>query len=434
MGIRWATFKLVVSTCVPLPDHCYMSNVNIKRRGRPYEVFSVLPDHFNELYKVTLQKNVTHYVIPKGENLPYFSFAEIATKGLEGAYGDNPVIRHASIANKWKTIHLIMHNGMNATVIHFNLTFQNKDDQVFKMQVTLEVDTREGPKMNITSTQKPEGDVKTTTATPEVEIIFEDIPEEERFPRVKKRPNGTVESLDGGIVVPQVDMSVLPEDVKLALQNLDLQLEGGDITQKGYNLSKAALLKPFQLLTIVRNNFQNTRRKEAYVDLGARKNLTTRHNSYKSNEGDKADFERKRHEVLSLEPIGSTLVAMKVNSYFPLKHNSVVKSELTPVVQNAGEKKESREKILNVIQQNETQKPKEIRKEKMAEEKKESRNVAQAHAEEGTAGSQSIPGRKLQYYAGNYPGFLPWEKHKYFQDLLDVSVSEEWDSVERSLY
>ncbi|XP_015277573.1 PREDICTED: N-acetylglucosamine-1-phosphotransferase subunits alpha/beta-like, partial [Gekko japonicus] len=377
-------------------------------------------DHLDELYKVTLQKNVTHYVIPKGENLPYFSFAEIAKKGLEGAYSDNPIIRHASIANKWKTIHLIMHSGMNATVIHFNLTFQNKEDKEFRMQVTLEVDTREGPKMNVTSSRKPEDNVKTTTAAPEVEMIFEDIPEEERFPRIKKRPNGTVESLDRGIVIPQVDMSVLPEDVRLALQNLDLQLEGGDITQKGYNLSKAALLKPFQLLlTMAGNNFQNTRRRETYIGLGARKYLTTRRNSYKSNEVGKTDIERKRHEVLPLGPLGSTLVAMKVNSYFPLKHSSVIKSELIPVVQNVGEKNESREKILNVSQQNETQKPKEITKEKVAEEKKEKWDVDRARAEEGTAGSRAVPGRKLQYYAGNYPGFLPWEKHKYFQDLLD---------------
>uniref|UniRef100_G3UG35 N-acetylglucosamine-1-phosphotransferase subunits alpha/beta n=1 Tax=Loxodonta africana TaxID=9785 RepID=G3UG35_LOXAF len=32
-------------------------------------------DHFHELYKVTLLPNQTHYVLPKGECLPYFSFA-----------------------------------------------------------------------------------------------------------------------------------------------------------------------------------------------------------------------------------------------------------------------------------------------------------------------------------------------------------------------
>uniref|UniRef100_A0A8C0BRV9 N-acetylglucosamine-1-phosphotransferase subunits alpha/beta n=1 Tax=Buteo japonicus TaxID=224669 RepID=A0A8C0BRV9_9AVES len=54
-------------------------------------------DHFEEMYKVTLQLNQTYYVIPKGECLPYFSFSEIAKKGIEGSYSDNPIIRHASI-------------------------------------------------------------------------------------------------------------------------------------------------------------------------------------------------------------------------------------------------------------------------------------------------------------------------------------------------
>lgn len=35
---------------------------------------------------------------------------------------------------------------------------------------------------------------------------------------------------------------------------------------------------------------------------------------------------------------------------------------------------------------------------------------------------EGLVGRKLQSYAGSYQGFLPWEKKKYFQDLLDVSI------------
>uniref|UniRef100_A0A8C6Y714 N-acetylglucosamine-1-phosphate transferase subunits alpha and beta n=1 Tax=Naja naja TaxID=35670 RepID=A0A8C6Y714_NAJNA len=50
-------------------------------------------DHFGELYKVTLQKNQTHYIIPKGESLPYFSFAEVAKKGLEGVKALNTLMQ-----------------------------------------------------------------------------------------------------------------------------------------------------------------------------------------------------------------------------------------------------------------------------------------------------------------------------------------------------
>ncbi|XP_042324994.1 N-acetylglucosamine-1-phosphotransferase subunits alpha/beta isoform X2 [Sceloporus undulatus] len=364
-------------------------------------------DHFDELYKVTLQKNQTHYVIPKGEYLPYFSFAEIAKKGLEGTYSDNQIIRHASIANKWKTIHLIMHSGMNATVIYFNLTFQNKDEEEFKMQITLDVDTREEPKTNITSTQKPEDDVKATTSVPEAEMIFEDVPEEKRFPRIKKHPNGTSESLDEDIITQLVNMSVLPEDVKLALQDLELQLIVGDITQKGYNRSKATLLRPFQMMYAAtkeaRSNSQKIQEKEIDDGLINGNKSEIGHND---NNG-KSEIEEKMQRNFPSEfvPANSTIMAMKVNSHFPLRYSSAIKSDP--------------EKTLNTLIQKEAQKSKDIRKGRTAEKKREEAKVNPGLAKEDVAESNVLPRRKLQYYAGNYQGFLPWEKHKYFQDLLE---------------
>uniref|UniRef100_A0A8C0J5N3 N-acetylglucosamine-1-phosphotransferase subunits alpha/beta n=1 Tax=Chelonoidis abingdonii TaxID=106734 RepID=A0A8C0J5N3_CHEAB len=286
-------------------------------------------DHFDELYKVTLQQNQTHYIIPKGEYLPYFSFAEIAKKGIEGAYSDNPIIRHASVANKWKTIHLVMHSGMNATVIYFNLTFQDKSDEEFKMQIAVEVDTREEPKLNTTSTQKSDTFINITPSVSEAEMIFEDIPEEERFPRVRKRPNNTKESFLEDVVMPPVNVSFLPEDVQLALWNLDLKLENGDITHKGYNLSKAALLSSFQMLPTMTKTMKmpGMERKDIYDDVKEQKNLT--------------------------------------------------------------------------------------------KEKKVEVEINNRHANIDTAGNKVLPGRKLQYYTGSDQGFLPWEKNKYFQDLLD---------------
>uniref|UniRef100_A0A8C6Y653 N-acetylglucosamine-1-phosphate transferase subunits alpha and beta n=1 Tax=Naja naja TaxID=35670 RepID=A0A8C6Y653_NAJNA len=319
-------------------------------------------DHFGELYKVTLQKNQTHYIIPKGESLPYFSFAEVAKKGLEGAYSDNPIIRHASIANKWKTVHLLMHSGMNATVIHLNLTFQSKDEEEFKMQITLEVDTREESKLNTTATQQPAGDLKATTSVPEAEMIFEDIPEERRFPRVKKRLNSTSSNLDEEMVIQAVNMSALPEDVKIALQNLELQLIVGDITQKGYNLSKAALLRSFQLMP--------SETRTALKDL---------------------EESRKRDKGLKI--IGKTMLWQR--SFQNDNEGKIVKA-------------------LNTLMQ------KEIQERKIEQRKKKEIDVNPAFSEEDIIEG---PRRKLQYYTGNYQGFLPWEKHKYFKDLLDEEES-----------
>lgn len=340
---------------------------------------------------MTLQLNQTYYVIPKGECLPYFSFSEIAKKGTEGSYSDNPIIRHASIANKWKTIHLILHSGMNATVIYFNLTFLNKIDEELKIQLAVEVDTREEPKLNATSMQKSNSDVKTVTSVPEAELIFEDIPEEKRFPRVRERRNGTKENLHEEVIIPSVNVSLLPEDVQLALRSLDLKLLNGDITQKGFNLSKATLLRPFQLLTTARS-IVGLDKKGMHNDLEAQKNYTSWQNSYKDVNNGKIKSIKANEEVPSkLTGTKGTVATLNTN------------------------------KVLNALMLRETQKSKQTRNLDAGEDA-QGMEGGKGHVQVDTNIRETLVGRKLQSYAGSYQGFLPWERKKYFQDLLDVSI------------
>ncbi|XP_068258257.1 LOW QUALITY PROTEIN: N-acetylglucosamine-1-phosphotransferase subunits alpha/beta [Nyctibius grandis] len=374
-------------------------------------------DHFEEMYKVTLQLNQTYYVIPKGECLPYFSFSEIAKKGIDGSYSDNPIIRHASVANKWKTIHLIMHSGMNATVIYFNLTFLNKNDEEFKMQVAVEADTREEPKLNTTSMQKRDSDFKTITSIPEAEMIFEDIPEEKRFPRVRRRRNGTKDSLHEEVIIPSVNVSLLPEDVQLALQNLDLKLLSGDITQKGFNLSKAALLRPFQFSTTVKNIIGLERRamRNRFED---QKNHTSWQKPYKHVNDGKIKTIKANEEVPSrLTGTNGTVVTMNTNKpIYKVKSKSILPS------QSMGNKNETREKVLNALILRETQKSKHTGNLDTGEDA-QGMEGRKGRAQVDTNVREGLVGRKLQSYSGSYQGFLPWEKKKYFQDLLDEEES-----------
>lgn len=368
------------------------------------------------MYKVTLQLNQTYYVIPKGECLPYFSFSEIAKKGIEGSYSDNPIIRHASVANKWKTIHLIMHSGMNATVIYFNLTFLNKNDEEFKMQVAVEADTREEPKLNTTSMQKSKSDFKTITSIPEAEMIFEDIPEEKRFPRVRRRRNGTKESLHEEVIIPSVNVSLLPEDVQLALQNLDLKLLNGDITQKGFNLSKAALLRPFQLLTTIKSTI-GLEKKGVHNRSEDQKNHTSWQKPYKHvNDGKIKTIKESEEVPLRLTGTKGTVVTMNVNE--PIYK---VKPKSTLPTQSMENKNETREKVLNALILRETQKSKHTGNLDTGEDA-QGMEGRKGHVQVDTNVREGLGGRKLQFYAGSYQGFLPWEKKKYFQDLLDVSI------------
>lgn len=374
------------------------------------------------MYKVTLQLNQTYYVIPKGECLPYFSFSEIAKKGIEGSYSDNPIIRHASVANKWKTIHLIMHSGMNTTVIYFNLTFLNKNDEEFKMQVAIEVDTREEPKLNASSTQKSNSDFKTPTSIPEAEMIFEDIPEEKRFPRVKRRRNETGGSFHEEIIIPSVNVSLLPENVKIALQNLDLKLANGDITQKGFNLSKAALLRPYQFSTTVKK-IVGLEKNDVRYNSQDKKNETIWQKPHEDVNNSKTETAIKANgEVPSrLTRTKRTDVAMNTNKPISKMKPKSTHPAQRNGIQPMGNENESQEKILNSLILRETQKSKNIRNSEAGEDT-EGMEGRKGHEQLDTNVREGLVGRKLQSYAESYQGFLPWEKKKYFQDLLDVSI------------
>lgn len=371
-------------------------------------------DHFHELYKVTLLPNQTHYIIPKGECLPYFSFAEIAKRGIEGAYSDNPIIRHASIANKWKTIHLIMHNGMNATTIHFNLTFQNTNDEEFKIHITVEVDTREEPKVNSTTQKSYQNLVSPTTLLPEAEILFEDIPEEKRFPKVKRHDVNTTGRFQVEVKIPLVNISLLPKEAQLSLSNLDLQLERGDITVKGYNLSKSALLRSF-----LRNL------PDAEVKINQALVPDERNDSVE------APLEKQVQKSILPNSLGTSerfqrstfpAVTMKVNGHYQsqnpppdLEIEGKFKSEI--LTQKVRDESVSVEKLSSRIVPLEKQ----IIKEKKITGREQEKNRMEENANNYINVNEVLPARKLQHYTDSYLGFLPWEKNKYFQDLLDVS-------------
>ncbi|XP_069620379.1 N-acetylglucosamine-1-phosphotransferase subunits alpha/beta isoform X2 [Ranitomeya imitator] len=326
-------------------------------------------DHFGELHKLNLLLNETHYVVPKGEYLPYFSFANIAKKAVDGVYSDNPIIRHSSIANKWKTIHLIMYPGMNATVIHFNITFQDQNDKVFKMQISIDVDTAEDYKRNNTRPTERQKDTVVTTPTPEAEILFEDIPEEDRFPKLKKQKPDDHHNLL--VQIQYVNVSSLPNQAQMALHNLDLQLSNGDITLKGYNLSKVALLEPFVTLSPHKKEHLNV--KELKEPAPTPKDKITSKNK---DNPEKNTFDSKVSEL------GNGKVSVRGDS----------------TLNRIGEQGSKPEKGMNYL------------------------GTLARNREESI-----VPGRKLQYQP-NYEGFLPWERKKYFKDLLD-----EGDALRREI-
>lgn len=318
-------------------------------------------EHFGELHRVTLQSHQTVYILPVGEIKPYFSFEGLARRVSEASVSDSAVLRHTSVANKWKTVHLLLHPGHNATQIHYNLTLQKEDGSEFTMSFSVAVDTREVPQANVSqSTSKDEDKTPKPTATPEPPVLFSDVPEDKRGPKIHtKQPD----DLQAVIQVPSVDVSLLPADVQSELQRLEEKLVVGDITLKGFNLTKAELLKAHLPPRLSQPDSQSHP-----VDIQ-----------------EKERTDDKRNTVATLRPLPIDDDLKK--DFAAPKHPGVGAPLERPLTS----------KLLNSIS-------------KVRSVKSPSEDAA------------AVVGRRLQHFISADRGFLPWERRKYFQRVLEVNV------------
>lgn len=337
---------------------------------------------------MTLQRHQTLYTLPMGETKPYFSFEGLARRVAEAHVSDSAVVRHTSVANKWKTIHLLLHSGHNATQIRYNVTFQGEGDAEFAFSFTVAVDTREAPQTNA-SLSKDGGEPK-PTPTPEPAFPFSEVPEDRRGPKIQKK---LPDQLQLAVDVPAVNISHLPAAVQSELHQLEEKLVIGDITLKGYNVSKIELLKPYVTLA--------GRKPVVHSEQAGESGPKDQRSPYKDLEGEVVQAEpRKDGEAEESILKGKSKEEMSRHDHTkPLLpvHTDEDKREVVTSKQPS--------KLLSSIS-----KP---------------RSVQQA-------GGAPV-GRKLQHFITADRGFLPWERRKYFQEVLEVRRAA-WESVHRVVF
>lgn len=376
-------------------------------------------EHFRLLHRVSLQKNQTLYTLPTGEIRPYFSFAGVAHKVTEAQVSDSPVVRHTSVANKWKTVHLLLHAGHNASQIHYNLTFLDTNDKEFTMSFTVAVDTRELAQPNVSDAAHKEGskEAKPTTATPEPEVPFVDVPKEKQGPKVQKRPPGEPEV---AVEVPALNISLLPVAVRSELQRLEEKLLIGDITVKGYNLTKAAVLAPYKILA---------QAKSSQEGIGSQLR-GDKHNEEQVGENMEAPL------VVEAD-LGANLEAQKQEGENKRQEKVMAKEAEVPHEGQREEKQKSQTPVALVQVQIDGKRPRDPGGQHPVSAKPDdvitvrppsskllstlvgSMSKAKNPHSQLQHGEQGFVGRKLQHYTSADRGFLPWERRKFFQDLLE---------------
>lgn len=333
------------------------------------------PDHFGELHRVTLQRHQTLYTLPVGETRPYFSFEGLARRVSDAYVSESAVVRHTSVANKWKTIHLLLHSGHNATQIQYNLTFQGEGDAEFAMSFSVAVDTREVPQTNTSHPLSKDGGEK-PTPTPEPAFPFSEVPEDRRGPKIQKKQPDQLQLV---VDVPQVNISLLPAAVQNELHQLEEKLVVGDITIKGYNVSKAELLKPYVTSAgwkpIVYEQARESGPKDQKRPFKEVEGEAAQAETHKKGEPEKIISKGNLNEEKSRRDGTKPLLPVRIDED---------KREVVTLKEPS--------KLLSSIS-----KPRMVQK----------------------AGGSPV-GRKLQHFITSDRGFLPWERRKYFQEVLEV--------------
>lgn len=351
-------------------------------------------EHFGELHRVTLRRNQSLYTLPLGEVRPYFSFDGLAHRISEAHVSDNPVVRHTSVANKWKTVHLLLYSGHNATQVQYNLTFQRDDQSEFTMSFGVAVDTREVPRANTSKTAgKDSGKETKPTPTPEPVLPFSDVPEDKRGPKIQRRRPGEPQVV---AEVPSLDESLLPVVVLTELRKLDEKLQAGDITVKGYNVTKAELLKPFkaQQQQVVQPQAAAQVQGKPYKDLEGGVEPPVEEKPADIQKNQKSKEETSKKSVAVKTAVTTPLIPVHIDD----GANEEFERQTAPPV-NAAIERPKASKLLSSIS-----------KIRSSEGEKEPANAA--------AGAPV--GRRLQHFVSADRGFLPWERRKFFQQLLEV--------------
>lgn len=317
---------------------------------------------------------------------------------------ESAVVRHTSVANKWKTVHLLLHPGHNATQIQYNVTFQREDDTDFTMSFNVAVDTREVPQANVSRAESKDADKEPKpTATPEPALQFLDVPQDKQGPKIHKKQPAELQVV---IEVPSLNMSLLPAFVQSELQQLEEKFLIGDITLKGYNLTKAELLKPHMTLAQKQQVSQSHAANEGAAKVQGKpyKDLEGEHLGAKPPVEEKAGsiIHRNQNSKEELSRKGVAVREKTVTPLVPVHIDDEHKRDFeTPehFNLNAAIERPINSKLLSSISK--------------------TKSVQSLPERADTAGGAAV-GRRLQHFISSDRGFLPWERRKYFQELLEV--------------
>ncbi|XP_072171737.1 N-acetylglucosamine-1-phosphotransferase subunits alpha/beta-like [Diadema setosum] len=222
--------------------------------------------NFHRVHSTLVSEDRMHITLPKGLEVTYFNVTPIFGQGstiTEGKYDNKEIVRTATIAQKFKTVHLLLYKNMSESTLTFHILGKGPNDTLLNVTFNVTVDTRENKGLDLkllnlgNETSEKETEVKEEDS--EFPFNFDDISEERQAPKVSR-----VRDKEVGVSYEPKEEE-LTEEVAKQLEELKQQLEDGDLTQKGHDRLRSQILAHYML-----SPEYTKRRREVALGLHAR--------------------------------------------------------------------------------------------------------------------------------------------------------------------
>nr|XP_002122528.3 N-acetylglucosamine-1-phosphotransferase subunits alpha/beta isoform X2 [Ciona intestinalis] len=270
------SWRSTVSYCKPGCSNSWIADRFCDQACNTYECGFDAADcgisNFDKAYKIPGLINESVYQIPDGQHLAYIDLSKKFAKVSSASYEKNVNLRAAAVSNKFHVLTIIFVVNGNQSEVAFNVsgtspTTDGGDDNVkgddssetisYQFKVRANPSSKNSNNTNNTITESTLDGVRTTTeifVTEAENVEYDNIielPEEFKRPQISRLQKE--EAPDLPISEDDLNITILPEEVRKTYLKYKEELSLGYLTRKGYNSSVYHILSPY--FELIRQNY-----------------------------------------------------------------------------------------------------------------------------------------------------------------------------------
>ncbi|XP_033105239.1 N-acetylglucosamine-1-phosphotransferase subunits alpha/beta-like isoform X2 [Anneissia japonica] len=220
--------------------------------------------NLHRLFSAQIKYSGQVVTMPRGSMVGYFNVTTLfGSNGTiaDGYYGKDKVVRTGTIAQKFKTLHLLLYKNFTERSISFFLEGTKSDGTGLNVTFNVTVNTKPVEERAVILLKNNSVNV----TEEDTAFTFEDVDSS------LIGPNAIIKEVSEK-TVPDLGNRHLPPDLKQKLEKLEKQFNDSDLTEKGFNKLKVALIQNYLASDLKKPPLSKTEKKQHDLNKNTGKN------------------------------------------------------------------------------------------------------------------------------------------------------------------